>query len=584
MIGVNGSGHGNRDARSRGTRALLDRVAARFERRREAESRLKLWPLLAGIGLLFAVGIAAVAVAAWLAGREADVLATSQSVGQVERVLAARSEALATMNLDWAYWNEGIEKFVQHPDQGYADENLGSYSHDTLGLYATIVIGTDDRPGFAYLAGEAAAPEAVAEWLARIAPLIEQTRRESGETPVAATAYLDLDGQLVNVATSAMRPEPGSDPIPWPQPPVLVFMQAIDADLLGSVAAAAGVQNLAPAPLGLVSPRTVTLAGPGGDAVAALGFDLRLPSAAIFARLWPVEIIIAIVLLAIGGVIAKRLLEIAARYQRERQESELALSNAMLEARAASHAKSRFLANMSHEIRTPLNGVIGYSEMLKLGYIGQLNDKQTEYVASIETAGRHLLALLQDVLDLAKIEAGREDLDEVDLDVESVVAKAVALVGPRARERGVAVVVESATPARLNADARRVLQMLLNLLSNAIRFSPAAAAVCVSWALRPDGRFALFVADSGPGIPEAELPHVTEPFHRRGDTAPRKDGESNGLGLPLTARLIGLHGGRLLLENASAGGLIAELQFPAARYLGAPAAGKELRQPRSAAR
>ncbi len=574
MIGVNGSEHGNRDARPRGTRALLDRIAARFDSGREVESRLKLWPLLAGIGLLFAVGIAAVAVAAWLAGREADVLATSQSVGQVERVLAARSEALVTTNLDWAYWNEGIEKFVQHPDQAYADENLGSYGHDTLGLYAVVVVGSDDKPGFAYLAGEAAAPDAVAEWLARIAPLIERTRRESGDTPVTATAYLDLDGQLVNVAASAMHPEAGSDPIPWPQPPVLVFMQAIDADLLGSVADAAGVQNLAPAPLGLVSPRTVTLAGPEGDVVAALSFDLRLPSAAIFARLWPVEIIIAIVLLAIGGVIAKRLLEIAARYQRERQESELALSNAMLEARAASHAKSQFLANMSHEIRTPLNGVIGYSEMLKLGYIGQLNDKQTEYVASIETAGRHLLALLQDVLDLAKIEAGREDLDEVDLDVESVVAKAVALVGPRARERGVAVVVESATPARLNADARRVLQMLLNLLSNAIRFSPATAAVRVSWALRPDGHFALFVADSGPGIPEAELPHVTEPFHRRGDTAPQKDGESNGLGLPLTARLIGLHGGHLLLENASAGGLIAELQFPASRYLGAPAAGE----------
>jgi signal transduction histidine kinase len=572
---IDGSGDASRFAKRRVAIALLDRLAAGFHRRDDSQAGLKLWPLLAGIGLLFAVGIAAVTGAAWLAGREADVLATSQSVGQVERVLAARSESLGTTNLDWAYWNEGIEKFVLHPDQAYADENLGSYGRDTFGLYGALVVGTDDRPGFAYVNGEPATADVAAGWLRKIAPLIEATRKASGDTPVTATAYLELDGQLVLVAASAMLPEAGSDPIDWPQPPILVFMQAIDAAALGSVAEAAGVQNLMPAPLDLGSPRKVTLAGPGGETVAVLGFDLRLPSAAIFVRLWPVELIIGIVLLAIGGVIARRLLEMASRYQRERQASELALSDAMLEAKAASHAKSQFLANMSHEIRTPLNGVIGYAEMLKLGYIGKLNDKQTEYVASIETAGRHLLALLQDVLDLAKIEAGREDLDEVDLDVESVVAKAVALVGPRARERGVAVVVESATPARLRVDARRVLQMLLNLLSNAIRFSPPTGAVRVGWGGRPDGEFGLFVADDGPGISDADLPRVTEPFHRRRDTAARKDGESNGLGLPLTDRLIGLHGGRLLLWNASAGGLVAELRFPAGRLLGAAAAGED---------
>jgi signal transduction histidine kinase len=560
------------DETPRGVRALRDRVLARLSRGAPDERRLVLWPLLAGIGLLFAIGIAALAGATWLAGREADALATAQSVGQVERVLAARSEALATMNLDWAYWNEGIERFVLQPDQDYADENLGNYAQETLGLYAVLVVGSDDRPGFAYREGAPADRAGVAEWLRQAAPLIARTRAESGETPATATAYLAIGGRLVSVAASAMLPEPGSPAIGWAQPPVLIFMEAMDETLLAAVAEAAGVQDLAVVPIESPSPRRLLLAGPDGSPVAALGFSLRLPSAAILARLWPVEIIIAVVLLAIGGLIAQRLLAIAARYQRERHASEFELSNAMLEARAASHAKSQFLANMSHEIRTPLNGVIGYAEMLKLGYIGGLNEKQMEYVASIEAAGRHLLALLQDVLDLAKIEAGREDLEEAELDVEALVAKAVALLGPRARERGVALVIESGVPARLQADSRRLLQMLLNLLSNAIRFAPGSSAVRVGWKSHPDGGFSLHVADSGPGIPESELARVTEPFGRRNLNAVRGDGESNGLGLPLTARLVALHGGRLLLENADAGGLVAELHFPASRYLGAATA------------
>jgi len=561
--------------RSRGARALFDRICRRIMRQADGQDGLVLWPLLAGIGLLFTTGIAAVAAAAWLAGREADSLATDQAVGQVERVLAARVDALATTNLDWAYWNEGIEKFVLHPDQAYADENLGTYAHETLGLFATLVVGVDDRPKLAYREGTPA--EGVGDdWMSVLTPLVAKTRAESGETPATATAYVEIDGQLVSAAASAMMPEAGSPAIDWAQPPVLVFMQAVDPAVLQSVAEAAGVQSLSPIPLDTPAPRRVTLGGPADDPIAALTFTLRLPSTAILARLLPVEFIIAIVLLAIGSVISRRLLAIARRYQEERGESERALSNAMMEARAASHAKSQFLANMSHEIRTPLNGVIGYAEMLKLGYIGQLNEKQNEYVASIEGAGRHLLALLQDVLDLAKIEAGREDLDETEVEVEAIVARAVALLGPRARERSVTLVVESGAPSRLRADPRRLLQMLLNLLSNAIRFTPAAGTVRVSWKLRSDGRFGLYVADSGPGIPEEHLPHVTEPFGRRRLASVRADGESNGLGLPLTARLIALHDGRLLLSNASGGGLVAELEFPPARYIGTALPGNEL--------
>jgi len=551
-----------------------------------SHTKLTLWPLLVGICLLFAGGIAAVIVASWLAGREADAIATRQSIDQVERVLDARVESLVTTNLDWAYWNEAIEKFVLHPDVAYADENLGTYGRDSLGLHAQFVIDPADQPIFAYRDGEPVAADVAARWVAELAPLIARARSDFsdkpvGEKPVPVAAYFELDGQLVIVSASAMAPEAGSDPIDWPQPAVLVFMEAMDSVTLQAVGEAAGVQGLHPVALDSPAREQILLRGLQGDPVRALAFDLRLPSATIFDELRPMQIAIGLLLLCIGGLIAHRLLQLAARYQHEREVHEDALSRAMLDATAASHAKSQFLANMSHEIRTPLNGVIGYAEMLKLGYLGALNPKQSEYVSSIETAGRHLLALLQDVLDLAKIEAGREDLEESEVEVESIVAKAVTLVTPRARESMVAIVVESGAPARLRVDNRRVLQMLLNLLSNAIRFTPPGGTVRINWGRKAEGNFTISVIDSGPGIPEAELSLVTEPFHRPADSRPDARYESNGLGLPLTSRLARLHGGKLVLVNAPTGGLIATLQFPKSRDLGTPA---PLRTPRAASR
>lgn len=540
-------------------------------------AKLTLWPLLVGIGLLFAGGIAAVIIASWLAGREADTIATRQSIDQVERVLGARIDSLVTTNLDWAYWNEAIEKFVLQPDAAYADENLGIYGRDSLGLHAQFVVDPTDTVIFAYRDGEPVPVELAEGWVAQLAPLIARTRRDLGEKPVPAAAYFELYGQLVIVSAAAMAPEAGSAPIDWPRPAVLVFMEAMDSTLLQAVGEAAGVQDLHPVPADFPAREKTLLLGMDGEPLRALTFDLRLPSETIFAELRPMQIAIAVLLLGIGWLIARRLLQMAARYQHEREVHEEALSRAMLDATAASHAKSQFLANMSHEIRTPLNGVIGYAEMLKLGYLGALNAKQSEYVTSIETAGRHLLALLQDVLDLAKIESGREDLEESEVDVESIVAKAVTLVTPRARESSVAVVVESGPPTRLLVDSRRVLQMLLNLLSNAIRFTPPGGTVRINWGRRLDGSFTLSVIDSGPGIPEAELALVIEPFHRPADSKLNDRHESNGLGLPLTARLVRLHGGKLVLSNAAFGGLIALLLFPKHRVLGMAAPARAAR-------
>jgi signal transduction histidine kinase len=536
------------------------------DHRRDAESgsgKLKLWPLVLGIGLLFVLGVTAFVGAIWLAGHQADSFVETEKVRQVERLLTTRAASLATTNRDWAWWNEGIEKFITLPDRAYADQNLGDYAANTFGLHATLAISPDDKPIFAYLRGRPVPDSTAVEWLAALWPLIDRTRAESKIEPVPSMAYVELQGQLVFVSATAMAPEKGTPPPDWGRPAVLVFVRAIDAGFLASVAEEAGTKEMRAVAIG--EKARVVLTGGKGEPVAGLTWAAAPPSAAILRQLLPTGFVIVLFMFGVGGFIGTRLLAMTTRYRHERDAQEARLSAAMLEAQAANHAKSQFLAAMSHEIRTPLNAIIGYSEMLKLGYVGTLDDKQQQYLDSIELAGRHLLSLLQDILDLARIEAGRDLLDEEDLAVDAVISKAVSMTAPRARESGVALVIESTMPACLRADGRRLQQMVLNLLANAIRHAPQGTAVRLGWSVEPDS-IALLVSDSGPGIPEQDLERVVEPFHRPTDSM-LAEKDSNGLGLPLTARLMKLHGGVLLLANAPAGGLVARLQFPGWRML-----------------
>lgn len=529
----------------------------------------RLLPLLAGIGVLFAVGIAALVGAVSLASRQADEIVARKSRDQVARVFEVQATALTTLNADWAGWNEAIEKLAVRPDRPYADSDLGEYTKVNFKLFASLVVSPENRSIFAYLRGRAIPQAEAAGWIEALRPLIDATRRESREQPVPAAAFVRVADQIVLASAAAMVPEEGSPPVGWDRPAVLVFVRALDAAFLDMVARSAGVEapRLGPGRIGLGEP-SYALFGVDGTPMAQLLWRVMLPSETILTELWPIGAVITTVMFCLGVLVAVSLVRHARRYHLHRIQQEQRLRTAMLEAREANHAKSLFLANMSHELRTPLNGVIGYAQLLRLSYAGVLNEKQHEYVDSIEGAGRHLLSLLQDILDLSKIEAGRDDLDESDVVIEEVVAKAIVLAAPRAREAGVVIAVDATVPILLRADGRRLLQMVLNLLSNATRFTPKGGAITVRWSRRHDGAIEIAVIDQGPGILEEDMGHVLEPFHRRLGNAAEHAGESNGLGLPLTARLMQLHGGSLHLSNHPAGGLMVRLLFPAGRDRG----------------
>jgi GAF domain-containing protein len=250
-------------------------------------------------------------------------------------------------------------------------------------------------------------------------------------------------------------------------------------------------------------------------------------------------------------------------------QSALAIQNARLfheiedksqELEAASRHKSEFLANMSHELRTPLNAIIGFSEVLGERMFGELNEKQDEYLKDIYASGQHLLSLINDILDLSKIEAGRMELELAEFDLPSAIENALILVRERAGRRGI--MLERTIDERLGVirgDERKVKQVLLNLLSNALKFTPERGWIDVRARL-VDGMAEISVADSGIGIAPEDQETVFEEFRQVGRAEQKIEG--TGLGLALCRKFVELHGGRIWVKSEVGQGSTFTLTLP----------------------
>jgi cell cycle sensor histidine kinase DivJ len=239
---------------------------------------------------------------------------------------------------------------------------------------------------------------------------------------------------------------------------------------------------------------------------------------------------------------------------------EHALETARAEAVARDAGKTRFLANMSHELRTPLNAVLGFADIMRTRLFGPLPDRYAEYASSIHEAGGHLLNLINDVLDVSKIEADRYELSRERFDAREAVSAAVALVRMTAEDKGVALqAVMSAEPVTVNADRRALQQISLNLLSNAVKFTPSGGSVTAT--LTPVGPYLeLIVADTGVGVAPEDLKRLGRPFEQAGGSEQRAQG--TGLGLSLVRSLAELHGGRMNIESTLGEGTAVTIRLP----------------------
>jgi signal transduction histidine kinase len=246
----------------------------------------------------------------------------------------------------------------------------------------------------------------------------------------------------------------------------------------------------------------------------------------------------------------------------ERQQ----LHIAKMGAETANRAKSEFLANMSHELRTPLNAILGFSEVIKKGMFGPLSARYCSYGGDIHESGTHLLNLINEILDLSKLEAGHFELHEENVDIANVIQTSRRLVEPLA-EKGKVQLSEAAENnlPMIRADERRIRQVLINILSNAVKFTPEGGQVRVQSSLRSDGLI-IAISDTGIGIAPGEIPKAMEPFGQIDSKISRKY-EGTGLGLPLAKRLVELHGGTLTVESALGVGTTVTIVLPRERIV-----------------
>ncbi|HEX2645751.1 MAG TPA: HAMP domain-containing sensor histidine kinase [Candidatus Dormibacteraeota bacterium] len=273
----------------------------------------------------------------------------------------------------------------------------------------------------------------------------------------------------------------------------------------------------------------------------------------------------------LGTLLERRYTEHALIAAKEQAEQAAVLAEAaMRQAQAADRAKSRFLATMSHELRTPLNAIIGFSEILLGG--ARQGGKVADYAAYIHDSGNQLLAMLNGVLELARIEADTLPLDEQDVFLEEVLEAAISPMRETARERSVEIKMGVILTDRLRLDLGKMIRVFGNLLSNAIKYTPPGGSIEIASDLSADGGLLVTISDTGKGIPRDEIDIVLRPFGQLENHLTRGNG-GLGLGLPVARGLLRLHGGDLSVRSEFNIGTTAEVRIPRQRVL--PSAGAQ---------
>jgi len=523
--------------------------------------------------LIVAISAVAIVVLVYLSAQSQDRIAVNESKRLMSAILASEQRAISKLSLDNSYWDQSADNLVKKLDLTWAQSNIAEYLHETYGVSTAQAFDAKDRLIYGVVEGERSETDPNSLFSKGLVDFVRLARSGArDEEPVTRVGLFKVGG-LVHVAAATRivgYHYAGGEEVLEPTDAVLIISRSLNMERLAELGNDFGLSGLQYKEQPGANEVSIALQLFDGSSGGALCWRVKMPGAELMKSVLPGIIVTFMIFAGLGLWFAARIQKLLAAYANEvedRKQAEILARIAKEDADRANQAKSEFLANMSHEIRTPLNAIIGFSQVLTQNYLGELTDKQRDSVQDILGSGQHLLQIINDILDLSKVEAGELGLDESDVNICDIIEQSNSLMRLKAEESGITLIADLPDkPVRIAGDARLVTQMLQNLLSNAVKFTPKGGTVTVRTMTRDDGDVELQVEDSGIGIADADMEKALAPF-RQVDNAFDSDHQGTGLGLPLVAAMAKLHDGRLVLESQVGVGTVASIRFPAERNL-----------------
>ena len=503
-----------------------------------------------------------------------NVMEREQSAKNMDISLAVFRQSLERVTIDYSWWDEAVQNLVIERNQNWIGVNISADALITTGSDAVFVADGQNAIWHSmFLDGTTTEMEKAIDDLL---VLFQSARNSPADNPMPSSGYILLGERLYLASAGAITGQEldSSPAASFESQSILGFMQEVNSKRLGGISDLLRLENLYFQAGGDTTENaSITLTSPTGQRLGSLQWQSSKPGTDFLLVLLPVLSSILVIVLICTLVIVKRTTKVAKRLvsnehflEEKNQKLETSLSElakANQQVREASKAKTEFLTNVSHELRTPLNAIIGFSEIIceqRMGTIG--NPKYVEYARDINKSGDHLLSLINEILDLSKIKSGQFRLSLENTELNETVQTVIKLFETDAAARDVDLVfANSEDEIVLWADGRAIRQILINLIGNALKFTPAKGSVTVKTEIDKDNHIALTIEDTGIGIPQDQIQAALTPFQQIDGSLNRKHG-GTGLGLPLSQQLAELHDGRLEIESAPHQGTKVTVTFP----------------------